>query len=50
MVAVNVTGEPAVIEVGVQVKLLVRVSGLIVTVADPDATLALESVTLALIV
>ena len=43
-VAVNVVGEPGVTLVGVQVKSVVNASGLMVTVADALAVLALLSV------
>jgi len=45
VVAVNVTGEPGVIVVGLKVKSVVTGSGLIVTVAEAVAVLALLSVT-----
>ncbi len=44
VVAVNVTGWPATIDVGLQVKSVVTGSGLIVTVADAVAVAALASV------
>jgi len=45
VVAVNVTGEPGVIVVGLKVKSVVTGSGLIVTVAEAVAVLVLLSVT-----
>jgi hypothetical protein len=44
VVAVNVTGLPAVIDVGLQVKSVARVDGLIVIVADAVAVAAFASV------